>query len=146
MSEYVDFYSDGKKQISANVRKSRVYARFHGALPEPHFIQGQKVLDSTFAFLNGMKHPHIDYLLDVRFGLPFSERVLELWVHKAVETLTMYPKLNVVRISDDHSSLWQQLSSIQRLLDQYEGRIIGVFKTKEEADAYLDELRGYASG
>ena len=145
MSEYVEFYGDGKKQISADVKRGRVYARFHGALSESHFNQGQKVLDSTFAFLNSMKHAQIDYLLDLRFGLPFSERVLKLWVHKAVETLNKYTKLNVVRISDDHSPLWRQISTIQGLLDQYEGRVIGAFKTKEEADAYLDELRGYGS-
>ena len=129
-----------------NIQKCRVYARFNGSLSEPHFNQGQRVLDYAFALLNAMQVPHIDYLFDVRFGLPFSEKVLELWIYKAVEILDKYPKLNVVRISDDYSPLWEQLSTIQRLLDQYEGRIIGVFKTKEEADAYLDELRGHTSG
>jgi hypothetical protein len=146
MSDYVKFYGNGKKEISVNIQKARVYARFHGELPEPHFSQGQKVLDSAFAFFNTMNVPQIDYLLDVRFGLPFSEKVLKLWAHKAVETLNKYPKLNIVRISHDDSPLWGQISAIQGLLNQYEGRIIGVFKTKEEADVYLDELRGYTSG
>ena len=143
MSDYAKLYANGKKQIAVNLPKSRVYARFHGNLSESHFNQGQGILDSAFALLNAMQVSHIDYLLDLRFGLPFSERILDLWVRKADEILTKHPNLNVVRISDDNSSLWQQLSSIQRLLDQYEGRIIGIFKTKEEADAYLDELRGY---
>jgi hypothetical protein len=144
MSEYVKFYGNGKKEISVNIQKGRVYARFHGDLPEPHFHQGQKVLESVFVFFNTMNFPQIDYLLDLRFGFPFSEKVLELWVHNAVETLNKYPKLNVVRISDDDSPLWQQISKLQGILGQYEGRIMGVFKTKEEADVYLDGLRGYS--
>ena len=92
MSEYVDLYGDGKKQISANIKKGRVYARFHGELSEPHFSQGHKVLDSTFAFLNGMKLPQTDHLVDLRFGLPFSEKVREFWVHQAVEILNKFPK------------------------------------------------------
>ena len=146
MADYVKPYGDGKKQISADILKGRVYACFYGPLSESHFNQGQTILDTTFALLDSLKHPEIDYLLDLRFGLPFSERVLELWIGKAVEVLTKYPKVNVVRISDEHSPLWIQISTIQELLDQYEGRIIGVFKTREEADAYLDELRGHTSG
>jgi hypothetical protein len=144
MSEYAKLYVDGKKEISVNILKYRIYARFHGDLSESHFNQGQRILDSAFALLNAMQVPRIDYLFDLRFGLPFSEKVLELWIYKAVEMLDMYPKLNVIRISDDDSPLWQQISAIQGLLNQYEGRIMGVFKTKEEADVYLDGLRGYS--
>jgi hypothetical protein len=144
-TEYAKLYVDGKKEISINLQKCRVYARFHGDLPEPHFNHGQRILDSAFSLLNAMHVSHIDYLLDLRFGLPFSDTVFELWKNKAFELLTKYPRLNPVRISDEDSPLWLQISTIQELLNQYEGRVIGVFKTKEEADAYLDKLRGYTS-
>jgi hypothetical protein len=142
-TDYVKLHGDGKKQILADILKGRIYACFYGRLSESHFNQGQTILDTMFALLNTLELSQIDYLLDLRFGLPFSKRVLELWVGKAEEVLTKYPKLNVVRISDEQSPLWLQISTIQGLLDQYEGRIIGVFKTREEADAYLDELRGH---
>jgi hypothetical protein len=143
MTEYVKLYADGKKEISLNIQKGRIYARFNGSLSESHFNQGQRVLNSAFALLAAMEFSHIDYVLDLRFGLPFSEAVLKLWKEKGFQTHEKYPQLRVAAISEEQSPLWVQISEQQELLDRFEGRTIAVFKTREEADTSLDRLRGY---
>jgi hypothetical protein len=143
LSNYVEVYKSGEREILLDAGKLRVYARFYGFMSEGMFRNGQAALDATFAILAGLKSPHIDYILDIRYGKPFSDKVFELWKEKALELLPKYAQLYTVGVADETSALFTQISQWEQLFTVFEDRIGGIFKLPEEAEAFLDKLRGY---
>jgi hypothetical protein len=144
VSKYVLVYKSGERGILADMTKYRVYARFYGFMSEGIFRNGQAALDATFAILANLSAPHIDYILDIRSCEPFPKEVFGLWKEKALEVLTKYPQVYGLVVGGDQSPFWEQISHWRELFDQYGNRILGSFKIPEEAEAFLDKLRGYS--
>jgi hypothetical protein len=145
MSKYVLVYSSGETGILVDMMKYRIYARLYGFISEGMFRNGQSALDATFALLANLSAPHIDYILDVRGSEPFPEEVFALWKEKALEVLTKYPQVYGLVVGGDESPLWNQIFQWRELFEQYGNRILGAFKIPEEAEAFLDKLRGYTA-
>jgi hypothetical protein len=144
MSKYVVVYKSGERGILADMKKYRVYARFYGFMSEGMFRSGQSALDATFAILANLRAPHIDYILDIRGSEPFPEEVFGLWKEKALEVLTKYPQVYGLVVGGNESPFWEQISQWRELFEQYGNRILGTFKLPEEAEAFLDKLRGHS--
>ncbi len=143
MSKYVLVYSSGERGILVNMMKYRIYARFRGFMSEGMFQNGQSALDATFALLANLSAPHIDYILDIRGSEPFPDEVFALWKEKALEVLKKYPQVYALAVFSDETPFWKQISRWRELFEQYGSRILGTFKIPEEAEAFLDHLRGY---
>jgi hypothetical protein len=146
MKGYVSVHKIGDRQIFANTSKFRIYARLHGFISEAFFQQGQSALDAAVALLASLGPPHIDYLFDMRFSDPLPSDIFELWKEKALEILPKYPMVYVVGIAAKDSPLWLQISQWKELFDQHGQRILGIFGTPDEAEAFLDNLRGHGQG
>jgi hypothetical protein len=143
VSKYVLVYSSGERGILADMKKYRVYARFYGFMSKGMFNTGQAALDATFAIMANVGAPHIDYILDIRGSEPFPEEVFALWKEKAFEVLTKYPQLHTLAVFGDETPFWKQISQWRELFEQFGNRILGTFKIPEEAETFLDKLRGY---
>jgi len=143
MAGYVQVYKSGEKEILADMKKCRVYARLHGGMSQGVFLSGQGALDAALAVLAFLEAPHIDYILDGRSADAFPDEVFELWKGKALETLPKYPQLCVVGVYDENSAFAQQILQWSEIFEKYGSRILGTFKTPEEAETYLDDLRYY---
>jgi len=144
MKGYVSVHKIGDRQIFANTSKFRIYGRLHGFISEGFFHQGQSALDATIALLASLEPPYIDYVFDMRFSDPWPSDIFQLWKDKGVETLTEYPQVFVSGVAAKDSPLWLQISQWKELFDQHGDRILGIFETPEEAERFLDTLRGYA--
>ena len=142
MKGYVSIHKIGDRQIFANTSKFRIYGRLHGFISEGFFHQGQSALDATVELLASMGPPYIDYIFDMRFSDPFPSDIFELWKEKALEILPKYPQVHVVGVAAKDSPLWLQISQWKELFDQHGHRILGIFETPDEAEAFLDNLRG----
>jgi hypothetical protein len=145
MSKYVLVYKSGERGILADMTKYRVYARFYGFMSEGIFRNGQAALDATFAILANLHAPHIDYILDIRACEPFPEEVFGLWKEKALEVLIKYPQVYGLVVGAEESPFWEQISQWREFFEQYGNRVLGTFKIPEEAEAFLDKLRGYSA-
>jgi hypothetical protein len=145
MKGYVSIYRIADGQILSNIRKFRIYARLHGFISEGIFHNGQAALDAAFALMASLNPPHIDYILDMRFSDPWPNDILKLWKKKALEILSKYPQVYAVGVTSQDSSLWLQISKWKELSKKHGDRILGTFKTPEEAEAFLDELRNTKS-
>ena len=143
MKGYVSVHKIGDRQIFANTSKFRVYGRLQGFISEGFFHQGQSALDATFALLASLDPPHIDYIFDMRFSDPWPADIFQLWKQKSLEVLPKYPQVFVAGVAAKDSPLWLQISQWRELFDQHGDRILGIFETPEEAEAFLDTLRGY---
>jgi hypothetical protein len=145
MKGYVSIHKIGDRQIFANAAKFRIYARLHGFISEDFFRQGQSALDAAFALWAALDPPYIDYILDMRFGDRFPHDVFQLWKEKSVETLSKFPQVFAVAVTQDDSPLWLQVSEWKELFEQHGDRILGRFDTPEEAEAFLDKFRNIKS-
>ena len=141
MKGYVSVHKVGDRQIFANTAKFRIYARLQGFISEGFFNNGQSALDATFALFASLNPPHIDYIFDMRFSEEFPGDIFQLWKEKALETLSKYPQVYVVGVTNQASPLWLQVSEWKELFEKYGDRILGTFETPEDAEAFLDELR-----
>lgn len=141
MKGYVSVHKVGDRQIFANTKKSRIYARLQGFISEGFFHNGQSALDATFALLASLNAPHIDYIFDMRFSEEFPRDIFQLWKEKALENLAKYPQVCVVGVTGPESPLWSQISGWKDLFEKHGDRILGTFETPEEAEAFLDRLR-----
>jgi signal transduction histidine kinase len=141
MEGYVSIHKIGDRQIYANVKKFRIYARLHGFISEGFFHQGQSALDATLALLSSGNPPFIDYVFDMRFSEGFPRDTFRLWKDKTFETLEKYPQVYVVGIADEDSPLWLQVSQWKELFEKHGDRVLGIFESLEKAEAFLDELR-----
>jgi len=141
MKGYVSVHKIGDRQIFANAVKFRIYARLQGFISEGLFLNGQSALDATFALLDSLNPPHIDYIFDMRFSEAWPHDILERWKAKALENLTRYPDLYVVGVSGKDSPLWLQISEWKELFEKFGDRILGTFETPEGAETFLDRLR-----
>jgi hypothetical protein len=144
MKGYVAVHKIVDREILANVSKYRIYVRLHGYISEGLFNNGQSALDATFALLSCLNPPHIDYILDMRFSRKFPRKVFHLWQEKSLETLTKYPQVYAIGVTNEDSPLWLQISQWRKIFEVAGERILGVFKKPEEAETFLDKLRGYA--
>jgi len=145
MSNYVLIYKSGERGILADMNKYRVYARFYGFMSEGVFLNGQAALDATFAILANLAAPYIDYILDIRASERFPEEVFGLWKEKALEVLKKYPQVYGSVVGADGSPFWEQVSQWREFFDLHGNRVLGTFKIPEEAEAFLDRLRGHTS-
>ena len=143
MTGYVQVYKSGERELLADMKKGRVYARLHGGMSEGVFLSGQAALEAVFAVLAFLEAPHIDYILDGRSADAFPDKVFELWKEKALEALPKYPQLCVVGVYDENSALAQQVLQWTEPFEKYGSRILGTFRTPEEAETFLDGLRHY---
>ena len=141
MKGYVSVHKIGDRQIFANTKEFRIYARLHGFISEDFFHRGQSALDATFALMIADDPPYIDYIFDMRFSEEFPYDIFQLWKEKSLETLAMYPHVYVVGITREDSPLWLQISEWKELFEKYGDRILGTFDTPEKAEAFLDQLR-----
>jgi hypothetical protein len=144
MSAYTIVHKIGDREIFVDTKKKRIYARPHGSLPEDLLRFGQSALDAVIAVFAVLEPPYIDYLFDMRFGEPLAEAPFKIWKEKALEILSKYPQVCVVGIAEEDSPLWLQISQYEELFRVYGNRILGIFKTQEEAEAFLDKLRGFS--
>ena len=144
MKGYVSIHKVGDRQIFANAKKFRVYARLHGFISEGFFLQGQAALDATFALLASLDPPCIDYIFDMRFSEELPRDIFQLWQQKAQEAFAKYPQVHVVGVTKDECPLWLQISKWKGLFEKHGDRILGIFDTPEKAEAFLDELRNIA--
>lgn len=145
MNGYVSIYRIADGQILANIPKFRIYARLHGFISEGIFNNGQSALDATFAIMASLSPPHIDYILDMRFSDPWPHDIFQLWKKKALEILSKYPQVYAVGVTKEDSPLWLQISKWKELSKKHRDRILGTFKTPEEAETFLDKLRNIKS-
>jgi hypothetical protein len=143
MSEYVTVHKIGDREILVDVRKKRVYAKPQGFISESLFRYGQSALDAVFAILAVMEPNHIDYILDTRYCEALPEEELGLWKEKALELASKYPQVHTVGVAATDSPFWLQISQWKDLFEAYGDRILGVFETHEEAEGFLDKLRGF---
>jgi hypothetical protein len=141
MKGYSSVYKVGDRQIFANVKKSRIYARLLGFISEGFFHSGQSALDASFALLASFNPTHIDYIFDMRFSDPLPQDIFQLWKERSLETLRKYPQVCAVAVADKDSPLWLQVSEWKELFEKHGHRILGTFETPEEAEAFLDKLR-----
>lgn len=141
MKGYVSIHKIGDRQIFANAKKFRIYARLHGFISEGFFYQGQSALDATFALFASFNPSHMDYIFDMRFSEELPHDIFQLWKEKALETLAKYPQLYVAGVADEDSPLWMQVSRWKGLFEKYGDRIVGIFETPEKAEAFLDGLK-----
>lgn len=145
MKDYVSVHKIGDRQIFANVKKFRIYARLQGFISEGFFQSGQSALDATLSLLASLDPPRIHYLFDMRFSEEFPGDIFRLWKAKALETLSKYPQVFVVGVANEHSPLWLQISAWQELFEGHGSRILGVFDTPEKAEAFLDDASNLES-
>jgi hypothetical protein len=145
MKGYVSIHKIGDRQIFANTNKFRIYARLHGFISEGFFYSGQSALDATFALLASLNPPHIDYIFDMRFSEELPRDIFQLWKVKALETLSKYPQVCVVGVTNEDSPLWLQISEWKELFEEHGDRILGIFDTPEKAEAFLDDVRKFGS-
>ena len=144
MTGYISVYRSGEREILADIKKCRVYARIQGGMSQGVFLSGQGALDAVFAVLAFLQTAHIDYIMDGRSADAFPDEIFELWKGKALEALPKYPQLNVVGVYDENSRFAQQIFRWNEFFEKYGSRVLGTFKTPEEAEAFLDDLRGYS--
>jgi hypothetical protein len=145
MSEYVTVHKIGDREIRVDLRKKRVYAMPQGFISEALFRYGQSALDAVLAILAVVEPRHIDYILDLRYCEALPEEALSLWKEKALELASKYPQVHTVGVADADSPFWLQISQWKELFEAYGDRILGVFQTREKAETFLDELRGFSS-
>ena len=141
MKGYVSVHKVGDRQIFANTKKFRIYARLQGFISEGFFNNGQSALDATFALLASLNPPHIDYIFDMRFSEEFPRDIFQMWKEKVLENLAKYPQVYVVGVTSQDSPLWRQISEWKELFEKRGDRILGTFETPEEAEVFLDRLR-----
>ena len=139
---YVTIHKTPDREILANIPKHRLYARPHGFISEGFFNNGQSALETTFALIASLNPPYIDYILDMRFSGPWPLHIFQLWKKKALEIFSKYPQVHAVGVANEDSPLWLQISQWKKLFEKRGDRILGTFETPEEAEAFLDTLRG----
>jgi hypothetical protein len=143
MSKYVLVCSSGDSGILLDMNKYRVYMRVYSFMSEGMFRNALAALDATFAILDNLRAPHIDYILDTRGSEAFPEEIFALWKAKALEVLTKYPRVYRLLVRGDESPFWEQISQWREFFERYGNRILGTFRIPEDAEVFLDHLRGY---
>jgi hypothetical protein len=144
MSGYVIVHKIGDREIFVDIGKKRVYAKLHGFLSEGLFRYGQSALDAVFAIFAVVEPQYIDYILDMRDSEALSEEAFKLWKEKALELVSKYPQICTVAVTETDSPFWLQISQWTELFELCGDRILGVFKTQEEAETFLNKLRGFS--
>ena len=144
MGGYVIVHEDGGREILVDVRKKRVYAKLHGFVSEGIFRYGQSALDAVLAILKVVDPDYIDYILDIRYCEALPTDAFNLWKEKALELAYKYPQVSIVGVTAMDSPFWLQMSQCKELFDLYGERILGVFDTLEQAELFLDKLRGFS--
>ena len=145
MKGYVSIHKIVDREILVNVSKFRIYARLHGFISEGFFRNGQSALDATFALLSALSPLHIDYIFDIRMSEAWPQNILQLWKEKALEIFAKYPQVHAVTVANEGSPLRLQILEWKEFFQKYGDRILGIFKTQEDAEEFFDTLRGYAN-
>jgi hypothetical protein len=109
------------------------------------FRNGQSALDATFALLSALSPLHIDYIFDIRMSEAWPQNILQLWKEKALEIFAKYPQVHAVTVANGGSPLRLQILEWKEFFQKYGDRILGIFKTQEDAEEFFDTLRGYAN-
>jgi len=143
MNEYVIVHEIGDRTILVNSKKNRIYAKLRGSISEGLFRYGQSALEAVFAIFAVLEPRYIDYILDMRFSEALPEEVFTLWKDKALELASKYPQACMVAVADRDSPFWMQISGSKEIFQMHGDRMLGVFQTTEEAEAFLDKLRGF---